>query len=87
LLAASDRVSVPTPLDSPHAGAIALLQVEGLDPAELSKWLLDVHRIVTVPIKHAEFSGIRVTPNVYTTLDEVDLFTDRVLRAIRTGIA
>ena len=34
-----------------------------------------------------EFSGVRVTPNVYTTLDEVDLFADRVLVALRKGLA
>ncbi len=86
LLAESPRVRVPTPLDSPHAGAIALLSIEGIDPGELSTWLLDKHRIVTVPIKHPEFSGIRVTPNVYTTLDEIDLFTDRVRMAIKQGV-
>lgn len=86
LLDLSDRVSVPTPLDGKDAGAIALLQVEGLDAAELRAWLIEKHRIVTVPIKHPEFSGIRVTPNVYTTIDEIDLFTDRISRAIRTGL-
>jgi len=30
---------------------------------------------------------MRITPNVYTTVDEVDLFADRVTHAIRTGIA
>jgi selenocysteine lyase/cysteine desulfurase len=87
LLAASDRVRVPTPLDQPHAGAIALLQVEGLDASALQAWLLEKHKILTVAINHPEFSGIRVTPNVYTTLDEIDLFSDRILEAIRTGIA
>jgi selenocysteine lyase/cysteine desulfurase len=86
LLASSDRVRVPTPLEGPYAGAIALLQVDGLDPVKLQAWLLDRHRIVTVPIVHPEFTGIRVTPNVYTTLDEVDLFVDRVQRAMRTGL-
>jgi len=34
-----------------------------------------------------EFDGLRITPNVYTTVDEVDLFADRVLDAIRKGMA
>jgi selenocysteine lyase/cysteine desulfurase len=34
-----------------------------------------------------EFQGIRITPSIYTTLDEVDLFADRVSRAIRNGMA
>ena len=36
-----------------------------------AKW-----RIIATPINHAEYSGIRVTPNVYTTLEEVDTFGD-----------
>jgi isopenicillin-N epimerase len=87
LLAESDRVTVPTPLDTPYAGAIALFSVAGLDPGKLGTWLLDKHRVVSTPIVHAEFSGIRITPNVYTTTDEVDIFADRVLGAIKNGIA
>jgi hypothetical protein len=29
---------------------------------------------------------MRITPNVYTTVDEVDLFADRVISAIKTGV-
>jgi selenocysteine lyase/cysteine desulfurase len=86
LLAASDRVRVPTPIDTPHAGAIALVSVEGLDTARLTAWMMEKHRIVVTPIVHKEFTGLRITPNVYTTLDEVDLFADRMLHAIRHGI-
>lgn len=86
LLAYSPRVRVPTPLDSPDAGAIALVSVEGIDPGALTDWLLEKHRIVTVAIKHSEFSGIRVTPNVYTTIDEVDRFAATMELAIRTGV-
>jgi selenocysteine lyase/cysteine desulfurase len=46
-----------------------------------------VHRVVQTPIVHAEFKGIRVTPNVYTTLEEIDRFSELVLTAIHKGIA
>jgi len=87
LLAENDRVRVLTPLDSPHAGAICLFSVEGMDMPKLGGWLLSQHRIVTTPIVHAEFAGIRITPNVYTTPDEVDTFADKVLEGIRRGVA
>lgn len=87
LVEQSDRVRILTPLDGEDAGAIALVSVEGLEPGALQSWLLTQHRIVTTPIVHPEFSGLRITPNVYTTLDEVDLFADRVLLAIRRGIS
>jgi hypothetical protein len=34
-----------------------------------------------------EFQGMRITPNVYTTVDEIDLFADRVMSAIKVGVA
>ena len=32
------------------------------------------HRIFATPIGHPEWEGLRVTPNVYTTIDEIDRF-------------
>ncbi|HEU4748455.1 MAG TPA: aminotransferase class V-fold PLP-dependent enzyme [Gemmatimonadaceae bacterium] len=86
LLAESSRVKVLTPLDAKHAGALALFHVEGLDNVKLGEWLMAKHRIVTTPIVHPEFRGIRITPNVYTTIDEIDVFADKVLEAISRGI-
>ncbi len=87
LLAESDRVRVLTPLDSPLSGAVCMFTADGLDSPKLGSWLYDKHRIVTTPIVHPEFSGIRITPNVYTTPDEIDTFADQVLQAIKRGIA
>src|SRR5450759_3633264 len=87
LLAASDRVKVLTPLDNDRAGAICLFSVDGIDPGKLGGWLLDRHKIVTTPIGHPEFSGIRITPSVYTSVDEIDTFGDAVLKAMAKGIA
>ena len=86
VVAESSRVSVLTPLDDRQAGAIALFQVEGIDNVKLGAWLLKQHRIVNTPIVDPEFKGIRITPNVYTTLDEIDLFADKVLEAAKKGI-
>jgi len=82
----SDRVKILTPLDSKWGAGIGLLHVEGVAPGKLVGWLFERHRIVTTPINHPEFNGVRVTPNVYTTVDEVDLFGDRVLEALRQGL-
>jgi selenocysteine lyase/cysteine desulfurase len=87
LLAASPRVKILTPLDSPYGGGIGLLHIDGIEAPKLGTWLYNNDHIVTTPIVHPEFEGLRVTPNVYTTLEEVDLFTDRVLKAIKQGIA
>jgi isopenicillin-N epimerase len=87
LVAESPRIRVLTHLDATSSGAIALFAVDGMDMGKLQEWLLAKHRIVSTPIIHEEFQGIRVTPNVYTTLDEVDTFAETVLLAVRKGIA
>jgi selenocysteine lyase/cysteine desulfurase len=87
LLAASDRVKMITEIGPNKSGAIGVYGIDGMDMNKLGGWLLSKHNIVTTPMVNDEFSGMRITPNVYTTVDEVDLFADRVIKAIRTGIA
>jgi isopenicillin-N epimerase len=82
----SDRVKILTPLDSDTSGAIGFFSVDGIEFGALSAWLLAKHRIVNTPIDHPEFKGIRITPNVYTTVDEIDVFAEKVLQGIRKGI-
>jgi selenocysteine lyase/cysteine desulfurase len=86
LLAESDRVHVLTPLKNDKAGAICLFNVDGIDPVKLGGWLMANYRIVNTPIVHPEFSGIRITPNVYTSIDEIDTFGDAVIKAIKKGM-
>ena len=80
-------MQVLTPLDDRQSCGIALVHVEGIDTGKLQSWLWSNHRIMTTPIGHPEFNGLRVTPSIYTTLDEVDRFVDKMRVAIRNGVA
>jgi selenocysteine lyase/cysteine desulfurase len=86
LMAESQRVRLLTALGPDKNGAIATFTVAGMDMPAFSAWLWANHKIATGPQNHAEFTGIRVTPNVYTTLDEVDRFVDKVMIGITKGI-
>jgi isopenicillin-N epimerase len=86
LLAASPRVRVLPPLNATEAGGIGLLHVEGVDTEKLQAHLWDKHKILTTPIVHPEFNGLRITPNVYTRPDEVDVFSEKVEEVLRTGL-
>jgi selenocysteine lyase/cysteine desulfurase len=87
LMKESDRVHVLTPLDDTHSCGIGLVHVAGLDTAKLQSWLWAKHRIMTTPILHDEFNGLRITPSIYTTVDEIDRFVETVAKALKTGIA
>ncbi len=86
LLAESPRVKVLTPLEGNESGAIGFVNIDGLQFQQLGGWLMEKHRIVNTPILHPEFNGLRITPNVYTTIDEIDTFGDKMVQAIRKGI-
>jgi isopenicillin-N epimerase len=79
------RAHMLTPIGPSESGAIGVVSIDGVDIAKLQTWLLARHRIVATPLIHAEFSGLRVTPNVYTTLDEVDRFADVVISGVKRG--
>ena len=79
-------VRILTPFDPQQSCGLALFDIEGIDPGKLGAHLWDRYRIITTPIVHDEFRGIRVTPNVYTTLNEVDAFCDAVEKVIRAGL-
>jgi selenocysteine lyase/cysteine desulfurase len=85
-LAEDSRVHVRTPLDDPRSGAIALVEIDGLDTVKLAEWLWSRHRIVTSAISFGGVTGVRVTPNVFTTLAEIDLLTDAVRAALHRGL-
>jgi len=86
LLAADPRVKVLTPLNDTDSCGIGLIHVEGVDTEKLQAYLWEKHRIMTTPIVHAEFNGLRVTPNVYTTLPEIDVFAGKMEEVLRKGL-
>ncbi len=75
-----------TSFDDRQSCAIATVEIEGIDPAALGSYLMSTHKIFTTPIVHDEFKGLRITPNVYTTLGELDRFCDVMKRVAARGI-
>lgn len=73
------NVKFMTNIDDPSQWCgLINVYIEGVDVGKLVEYLMKKYRIFVIPIKHAELRGIRVTPNVYTLLSEVDLFAEAV---------
>ncbi len=72
------------------AGAVTASAVQtfqtGIDPNKLRGWLWGKHRILTVAIKHDQFEGLRISPSVYSTIEEVDRFAELMEMAAKDGI-
>jgi isopenicillin-N epimerase len=80
------KIKFNTSFDPNQSCAIANVQIEGTSPEAVQKYLFDKHHIFTVAIVHEEFQGIRVTPNVYTTLEELDRFCEQMDLIARNGL-
>jgi selenocysteine lyase/cysteine desulfurase len=85
-LAKNDRVTIHTSRKPGRGGAFATVGFDGIKAADLSAHLFAKHRIFTVAITHPQFEGLRVSPNVYTTTDEVDRFADAVEAVLANGL-
>jgi selenocysteine lyase/cysteine desulfurase len=86
------RVRLNTNLAAGLAAGIANVGVEGLDTVELQRWLWAEHQVYTTAIQHkgiddeAEFDGLRISPSVYTTLEEIDRFVQAMRHALDHGL-
>ncbi|MGH9446858.1 MAG: aminotransferase class V-fold PLP-dependent enzyme, partial [Terriglobia bacterium] len=85
-LAQNPRVKLLTSLDPEQSCGLASFTVDGLDRDKLLNFLWQKHRIIVAPMTAQDFKSIRVTPNVYTTVDEVDAFSSAVEGALRSGV-
>jgi isopenicillin-N epimerase len=80
------KVRFNTSFDPQQSCAIANVDIAGVNPSAIGSYLFDKHRIFTTPIIHEEFQGLRITPNVYTTLAELDRFSNVMESIARKGL-
>jgi selenocysteine lyase/cysteine desulfurase len=87
------RVRMLSSLERGQTWGVAMVGIDGVDPRALSQHMMDRYRIVvnavtggTPPAQVFDYSGLRVTPNVYTTLEEVDTFAEAMLDVAKNGL-
>lgn len=79
-------VTFNTSFDPTQFCAIANFSIEGGDPTKITEHLMSKHKIIATPIVHDEFSGIRITPNIFTTLRELDRFCGIIENLVTRGV-
>ncbi len=72
------KVKLNTSLKREYSGAIGNFSIDGMEPSQIIDKLFGDYKIYTTPIVHDEFKGVRVSPNVYTSLGELDYFVGAV---------
>jgi isopenicillin-N epimerase len=88
------RVRVLTDLsEPPQAWAVAAVNIEGIDVRDLARFMMDKYRIIVVPLVGGappnqvfDYQALRVSPNIYTTLEEIDTFVEAMEDAVKNGV-
>ncbi|MFT3948626.1 MAG: aminotransferase class V-fold PLP-dependent enzyme [Agriterribacter sp.] len=71
-------IQLKTSFDPRWACAIGCISTNGKAPTELGSFLFEKYKIHTSSFTWENISGVRITPNVYTTTKNLDLLVDAV---------
>jgi len=74
------KVQLNTSLNPKWGCAIGSVGIEGKKPGELDSFLFDKYKIHAVGIEWENIHGVRVTPSVYTTLENLDLLVEGITK-------
>jgi selenocysteine lyase/cysteine desulfurase len=55
-----------------------------MSPSQMSKVLFEKYKIFTVAIDYANVKGCRISPNIFTTTNELDQFVSAVKEMANT---
>jgi selenocysteine lyase/cysteine desulfurase len=79
--------------EPPETWAVAAVNIEGIDVRSLARFLMNKYRIVVValvggapPNQVFDYQALRISPNVYTTLEEIDTFVTAMEDAMKNGV-
>ena len=75
-----NNIIINTPTEIQRSCGIANIGMKNKTPDELSKILFNEYSIFTVAIDYANVKGCRITPNIYTSEEELDYFVESIIK-------
>jgi selenocysteine lyase/cysteine desulfurase len=71
--------------DPAQSCGIGFLSFKGADAQKIQTALWTKYSILTAYVPHEEFTGLRITPHIYSTLGDIDYFADMVEKELKTA--
>ena len=73
------KIKIHTPLGEGKSGAICLIEILDNKEPNIDAMLMNLYNIHCVKIVHEGIEGIRITPNVYTSKEDLDVLVLGIL--------
>ena len=87
------RIKLHSSLEPGQTWGLAVVSIDGIDSNKLVPYLWDKYRIVITTVGHENtkdpsltYRGLRVTPNIYTPLEEIDTFVEAMQNVLKSGL-
>src|SRR5690349_7763882 len=71
--------------DPAQSCGIGFLAFNGVDPVKIHDALWSKYGIVTAAVGHEEYTGLRITPNIYSTVRDIDFFSEKVEKELKSA--
>ncbi len=85
-LSRNSSVKLLTSLKPEFSCGLGLFNIEGIDLKALSHYLNKCRKVIVSVQAGANVAGVRVSPNIYTSIEEIDRFCDIVESVIKKGL-
>jgi len=82
-LAENPKAKILHSADPAQSCGIGFLSFNGADAGKIHDALWSKYDILTARMQHAEYDGLRITPHVYSTVRDIDLFADAVEKELK----
>ena len=79
-----ENIIINTPEDIDRSCGIGNVGLTNMSPSQMSKVLFEKYKIFTVAIDYANVKGCRISPNIFTTTNELDQFVSAVKEMANT---
>jgi len=79
-----ENIIINTPEDINRSCGIGNVGLTNMSPSQMSKVLFEKYKIFTVAIDYANVKGCRISPNIFTTTNELDQFVSAVKEMANT---
>jgi selenocysteine lyase/cysteine desulfurase len=76
------KVQLMSSMKKGFGSAIGLIAIEGKKPGELDGFLFNNYKIHAVGIERENLTGVRITPNVYTTTKNLDVLVEGIRKFV-----
>ena len=84
-LAENPRVKILHSPDPTMSAGIGFLAFNNADPGQIHDALFSKYNIVTARVAHEEYDGLRITPHIYSTVSDIDVFAGAVEKELKNA--